>query len=70
VLNNIDHNFKPFGYSTVWLLAESHFAIHTFPEENKIYYELSSCNEEFYKRFNYNLRTYFKEIKRKWEKAK
>ena len=25
---------------------ESHFAIHTFPEENKTYIELSSCNEE------------------------
>lgn len=25
------------------LLAESHFAIHTFPETNRTYFELSSC---------------------------
>jgi len=29
-------------------LSESHFAIHTFPEENKFYWELSSCIEQKY----------------------
>ena len=38
------------GYSALWLLAESHFAVHTFPEERKSYIELSSCVEDkFYK---------------------
>jgi len=41
-----DHYFEPFGYSALWLLAESHFAVHTFPEENTTYWELSSCNEK------------------------
>lgn len=39
------------GYSAAYILAESHFALHTFPEENKIYFELSSCNKAMYKSF-------------------
>lgn len=35
--------FNPFGFTALFLLSESHFAIHTFPEENKTYLELSSC---------------------------
>lgn len=38
--------FEPHGYTAVWLLAESHFALHTFPEEGRSYCELSSCNRE------------------------
>lgn len=45
VLNFLEHYFEPEGYTALWLLGESHFAIHTFPEENKTYIELSSCNE-------------------------
>lgn len=46
VLNFIDHNFTPQGHTSLWLLAESHLAIHTFPEEQKAYIELSSCSEK------------------------
>lgn len=35
--------FNPHGFTALFLLSESHFAIHTFPEENKSYLELSSC---------------------------
>ena len=45
VLNFQEHHFEPEGWTGLWLLAESHFAIHTFPEEGKSYIELSSCNE-------------------------
>lgn len=41
-----DVSFQPHGYTAVWLLAESHFALHTFPEEGRTYCELSSCNRE------------------------
>jgi S-adenosylmethionine decarboxylase len=51
ILGFIEYNFKPFGYSVLWLLAESHLAIHTFPEENKSYIELSSCVKEYYDNF-------------------
>jgi len=45
VLDIIQHNFLPYGYTALFLLGESHFAIHTFPEHNQSYIELSSCAE-------------------------
>jgi S-adenosylmethionine decarboxylase len=52
ILNFTDHHFPETGYTAFWLLAESHLAIHTFPEEECSYIELSSCNnlkaEKFY----------------------
>lgn len=55
VLDFVEYEFKPQGYTALWLLAESHLAVHTFPEENKTYIELSSCNEEKSKIFNYKI---------------
>ena len=46
-----DHHFSPQGYTALWLLAESHFAVHTFPEFSRTYIELSSCNLEYYQNF-------------------
>ena len=43
VLEKCEHFFEPYGYTGLWLLSESHFAIHSFPEEDKIYVELTSC---------------------------
>lgn len=48
VLSFLEYNFEPEGYTAIWLLSESHFAIHTFPEEGKSYIELSSCIENQY----------------------
>jgi S-adenosylmethionine/arginine decarboxylase-like enzyme len=48
VIGFIEHFFEPQGYTALWLLSESHFALHTFPENNSTYYELSSCiNTQF-----------------------
>jgi S-adenosylmethionine/arginine decarboxylase-like enzyme len=50
VLKYIDCHFTPYGFTALYLLSESHLAIHTFPEENKSYIELSSCiDKPFYK---------------------
>ncbi len=46
-----DKQFDGYGYTALWLLSESHFAIHTFPEHNKTYIELSSCIKLQYKQF-------------------
>lgn len=51
VLSFVEYNFEPQGYTALWLLSESHFAIHTFPEEGKSYIELSSCIEKQYLKF-------------------
>ncbi len=46
ILNHIEHHFPVKGYTCLWLLAESHLAIHTFPEKQSSYIELSGCNKE------------------------
>lgn len=51
VISCLDHHFTPQGYTALWLLAESHFAIHTFPEFGKTYIEISSCNKEYFEAF-------------------
>jgi len=48
ILNFQEHYFVPQGYTAIWLLGESHLAIHTFPESKKSYIELSSCNEDYF----------------------
>ena len=60
IINFIEHYFEPQGYTGLWLISESHFAVHTFPEEHKTYIELSSCNTEMYERFLENLTVYRK----------
>jgi S-adenosylmethionine/arginine decarboxylase-like enzyme len=42
-LGFIEHHFQPQGYTCLWLLGESHLAVHTYPEHNKAYIELTSC---------------------------
>jgi S-adenosylmethionine decarboxylase len=55
ILKISQHNFKPYGYTALFLLSESHFAIHTFPEENKTYIELSSCVKKQFDMFINNI---------------
>lgn len=45
IINAVEHSYSPQGYTAVWLLAESHLAVHSFPEAGKTYLEISSCNE-------------------------
>ncbi len=46
ILNFNEHHFPVEGYTAYWLLAESHLALHTFPNKGWSYIELSSCNEK------------------------
>lgn len=46
IVKRVRHDFAPFGYTALWLLSESHLAVHTFPECGKAYIELSSCIKE------------------------
>lgn len=46
ILGALPHRFTPSGYTTLILLAESHAAIHTYPEHNAIYFSLYSCRGE------------------------
>ncbi len=51
VLNFVEHHFEPQGYTSLWLLAESHLALHTFPENGRSYIELSGCRKEMNEKF-------------------
>lgn len=57
ILNYVEHYFSPQGFTALWLLAESHFAIHSFPEHHKYYWEISSCVETQYKKFSSLVKT-------------
>jgi len=43
ILDKISHVFKPYGYSAVLLIQESHIAIHTYPEYRSLVFNLYSC---------------------------
>ena len=51
VRNYTEHHFEPQGCAALWLLAESHFALHTFPEFGRTYIELSSCNPQYFEQY-------------------
>lgn len=44
ILGFVDHPFSPQGYTSIWLLGESHLALHTYPEHDRSYVELTSCS--------------------------
>ncbi|MCS6822337.1 MAG: S-adenosylmethionine decarboxylase [Microscillaceae bacterium] len=62
IIQHVEHHFQPQGYTCIWLLAESHLALHTFPEANKTYLELSSCDEEKYHHFCQKLVTPIQQV--------
>jgi S-adenosylmethionine decarboxylase len=43
VVEKITHSFSPHGKTLVYILSESHLAIHTWPEKNIIHIDLVSC---------------------------
>jgi S-adenosylmethionine decarboxylase proenzyme len=47
VVNNIGHQFLPFGYTFTLVLAESHLTIHTYPEYNSCYLDIFCCSPDF-----------------------
>jgi S-adenosylmethionine decarboxylase related protein len=42
---SVHHRFQPQGISAVLVLAESHIAIHTWPEERTAHVTLTSCRD-------------------------
>ena len=48
ILSETDYRFDPLGYTKLFLLAESHFAVHTWPERHIAWLEIASCIEEKY----------------------
>ncbi len=46
LLKTISHKFTPQGLTSVALLAESHIAVHTYPEECTIFVDIMSCGRK------------------------
>ena len=45
IVNHVFHEFSPFGVSGVVVIAESHLAIHTWPEYRFAAVDVFSCGE-------------------------
>ncbi len=46
VVRKIQHDFTPQGETIVWILAESHFSLHTYPENQYLSFDIYICNME------------------------
>lgn len=51
ILGETDYRFDPHGYTKLYLLAESHLAVHTWPEKHVAWIEIASCIEDKYRKF-------------------
>lgn len=59
IVGESDHNFYPQGYTKTFLLSESHCALHTWPEVNRTWLELASCNKEKLIQFSSHIKNIF-----------
>ena len=47
VVSKTGFQFTPFGYTYAFVLSESHFTIHTYPEHKSCYIDIFCCNSDF-----------------------
>jgi S-adenosylmethionine decarboxylase len=47
VVEEIGHQFNFVGYTYAYVLSESHFTIHTYPEHRSCYIDIFCCNPDF-----------------------
>ena len=47
VVSKAGFQFEPVGYTYAFVLSESHFTIHTYPEYNSCYIDIFCCNKDF-----------------------
>ena len=62
VIKKLSHMFTPQGITIVYILSESHLAVHTWPELGTIHVDLVTCSmrtkEEFEKSLKHSLYVY------------
>lgn len=46
IVDKLIHKFNPQGMTLVWVLAESHFIIHTYPEHEYMSIDCYTCGNE------------------------
>ena len=47
VVTKTGYQFEPVGYTYAFVLSESHFTIHTYPEHRSCYIDIFCCNKDF-----------------------
>jgi S-adenosylmethionine decarboxylase proenzyme len=47
IIDHHFHQFKPYGVSGVILIAWSHFAVHTWPEDGYAAFDVFTCGEMY-----------------------
>jgi S-adenosylmethionine decarboxylase proenzyme len=47
VVSKTGFQFDPVGYTFAFILSESHFTIHTYPEHHSCYIDIFCCNKDF-----------------------
>jgi S-adenosylmethionine decarboxylase proenzyme len=47
VVAETGHQFTPSGYTYAYVLSESHFTIHTYPEHQSCYIDIFCCSSTF-----------------------
>ena len=47
VVARIGHQFEPIGYTCAFVLSESHFTIHTYPESHTCFIDIFCCSPDF-----------------------
>lgn len=47
VVSQTGHQFEPIGATYVYVLSESHFSIHTYPEHKSAYLDIFCCDPKF-----------------------
>jgi len=45
IFGMVKHDFYPHGFTGVVIIGESHVAIHTWPELNKVWVEFATCGD-------------------------
>lgn len=63
VVKKMDNKFEPIGRTLVYILSESHLAIHTWPEYNTLHIDLVSCKDTTASNFERVLAYALKELK-------
>lgn len=59
VVDKYIYNFKPIGKTIIYVLTESHLAIHTWPEHKIIHVDLVTCSHMAQKQFELALLSTF-----------
>ena len=47
VVSKTGYQFQPVGYTYAFVLSESHFTIHTYPEYRSCFIDIFCCNSNF-----------------------